>query len=178
MTTVLHINILLIALLFVRGIHLSLVDCPHKGPVMWDFDVFFTYCKPEQTFEKNVKLWEIWDTILIGVTMTLCLWYWLENQVRVDSTSCLQLIAVTLYQSTVTRIHGNGWRTIYVAEKLNSAHPHTALQQLSTSIYILIIIIMLGVKEYNFTASVHGYITSFTVYNRGEICHQYTLLLC
>ena len=30
---------------FVRGIHRWPVDCPHKGPVMWNFDFFFMYVK-------------------------------------------------------------------------------------------------------------------------------------
>ena len=44
---------------FVRGIHLSNVDSPHKGPVMWSFEVLFVV---EHTFEQIIKLPVIWNT--------------------------------------------------------------------------------------------------------------------
>ena len=47
---------------FVRGIHQSLVDSPHKGPVRWNFDISFTVI-PDQAVEQGVKLPTIWDTM-------------------------------------------------------------------------------------------------------------------
>ena len=51
-------------LAFVRGIHRSPVDSPHKGPVMRDFNVFFC-CKAEQAIEETVELVVIRDAMTL-----------------------------------------------------------------------------------------------------------------
>ena len=53
---------------FVREIHQSLVDFPHKGPVMWSFDVIVLLA--EQTVQQTVKLIVIWN----AMTVILCNW--------------------------------------------------------------------------------------------------------
>ena len=46
---------------FVRGIHRSPVDAPHKG--QWRGALMFsTICTPEQTVEQTLKTLVIWDT--------------------------------------------------------------------------------------------------------------------
>ena len=40
---------------FVRGIHRSPVDSPHKRPVMWTFDVH-SLVEPEQAVKQRVEL--------------------------------------------------------------------------------------------------------------------------
>ena len=51
--------------LFLRGIHHSPVDPPHKRPVTRSFDVFLDLRRPEQRVEETIKTPVIWDAIVL-----------------------------------------------------------------------------------------------------------------
>ena len=56
---------------FVTGMHRSLVDSHHKGPVTWA--LMFSLMLGKQTVEQMVELLVIWDAIIFILTSLLCL---------------------------------------------------------------------------------------------------------
>ena len=58
---------------FVRGIHRSPVDCPHKG--QWRRALMFLWFAPEQTIGQTIGTPVIWDAIALIITvMDLLTW--------------------------------------------------------------------------------------------------------
>ena len=82
---------------FVRWIHRSPMDYPHKGPVMLSFDnVFVT---PEKAVEHIVDMQVIWDTL------TLMLQQWYGNRKSKSKTHQNTSIAHSLCHKIVSVVH-------------------------------------------------------------------------
>ena len=89
---------------FVRGIHRSPVDSPHKGPVMWPFDILF-----DVSLNKPLNKQPSWHSPSISIfvwRVSNCLWFempWCSGDITVTISKNSRW---NLIQSSSTSLEG------------------------------------------------------------------------
>ena len=58
------------------SLHPSPVDSLHKGPVIWNCNIFFKCCLPEEAFQQTVDILVIWDAMML-------MWYGCNDSIYI-----------------------------------------------------------------------------------------------